>query len=161
MSKNVGLRSLPARVPPQSPLSHMLAIWRSLRRKVEQRDKNHLRDGLWWGVNDLILRKNSEHGLALGKAQGQCFLLYLCYDPQLPTPWNPDTPLTQKWTGGVPIMARWKWIRLGTIRLGVRSLASLSGLRIWSCCELWCTSKTRLGSGAAEAVAEAGSCSSN
>ena len=28
-------------------------------------------------------------------------------------------------------MAQWKRIRLGTMRLQVRSLASLSGLRIW------------------------------
>ena len=28
----------------------------------------------------------------------------------------------------------------------VQSLTSLSGLRIWCCCELWCRSQTRLGS---------------
>ena len=39
---------------------------------------------------------------------------------------------------GVPIMAQWKQIQLGTMRLWVPSLASLSGLRIWCCCELWC-----------------------
>ena len=33
-------------------------------------------------------------------------------------------------------MAQWKQIRLGTMRLQVRSLASLSGLRIWRCREL-------------------------
>jgi len=31
-----------------------------------------------------------------------------------------------------------KRIRLGTMRLQVRSLALLSGLRIWRCRELWC-----------------------
>ena len=30
--------------------------------------------------------------------------------------------------------------------LRVQSLALLSGLRIWSCCELWCRSQTQLGS---------------
>ena len=35
-------------------------------------------------------------------------------------------------------MAQWKQIPLGTMRLWVRSLASLSGLRIWHCRELWC-----------------------
>ena len=35
-------------------------------------------------------------------------------------------------------MAQRKQIRLGTIRLRVRSLASLSGLRIRRCGELWC-----------------------
>ena len=34
----------------------------------------------------------------------------------------------------------------------VRALASLSGLRIRCCCELWCRSQTRLGSGIAVAV---------
>ena len=32
--------------------------------------------------------------------------------------------------GGAPVMTQWKRIRLGTMRLQVRSLASLSGLRI-------------------------------
>ena len=39
---------------------------------------------------------------------------------------------------GVPIVVQWKQIRLGTVRLRVLSLASLSGLRIRRCCELWC-----------------------
>ena len=34
---------------------------------------------------------------------------------------------------GVPIVVQWKRIRLGTMRLPVRSLALLSGLRIWQC----------------------------
>ena len=47
---------------------------------------------------------------------------------------------------GVPIVVQWKWIRLGTMRLWVPSLALLSGLRIWHCCELWFRSQTLLGS---------------
>ena len=43
----------------------------------------------------------------------------------------------------------------------VRSLALLIGLRIRQCCELWCRSQTRLGSGIAVAVAQAGGYSSN
>jgi len=35
-------------------------------------------------------------------------------------------------------MVQWKQIRLGTMRLWVRFLASLSGLKIWHCRELWC-----------------------
>ena len=35
-------------------------------------------------------------------------------------------------------MAQQKQIQLGTMRLRVSSLASLSGLRIRHCCELWC-----------------------
>ena len=38
---------------------------------------------------------------------------------------------------GVPVEAKQKRIRLGTMRLQVRSLASLSGLRIQCCHELW------------------------
>ena len=34
---------------------------------------------------------------------------------------------------GVPVVAQQKWIQLGTMRLQVRSLALLSGLRIWRC----------------------------
>ena len=33
-----------------------------------------------------------------------------------------------------PIVVQWKQIRLGTMRLQLPSLASLSGLRIWRCC---------------------------
>ena len=47
--------------------------------------------------------------------------------------------------------------RLGTMRLQVPSLASLSALRIWHCRELWCRSQMWLGSGIAVAVAVAGS----
>ena len=36
---------------------------------------------------------------------------------------------------GIPVVAKLKQIRLGTVRL---SLALLSGLRIWRYCELWC-----------------------
>ena len=35
-------------------------------------------------------------------------------------------------------MAQWLSNRLGTRRTQVQSLASLGGLRIWRCCELWC-----------------------
>ena len=50
---------------------------------------------------------------------------------------------------GAPIMAQRKQIQLGTMRLWVQSLASLSGLRIWCYRELWCRSWTRLRSGVA------------
>ena len=52
-------------------------------------------------------------------------------------------------------MVQRKHIRLGTLRLRVRSLAllsELSGLRIWCCCELWCRLQMRLGSCVAVAV---------
>ena len=35
---------------------------------------------------------------------------------------------------GVPVLVQWKRIQLGIMRLWVRSLASLSGLRTWHCC---------------------------
>ena len=57
----------------------------------------------------------------------------------------------------VPVLVQRKQIWPGTMRLRVRSLASLSGLRIQCCCELWCRSQTRLRFG----VAVAGSYSSD
>ena len=42
-------------------------------------------------------------------------------------------------------MAQRKRIRLGTMRLRVRSLTSLSGLRIRRCRELWCRPQMWLG----------------
>ena len=39
---------------------------------------------------------------------------------------------------GVPVVVQQKRIWLGTMRLQVPSLVSLSELRIWLCCELWC-----------------------
>ena len=47
---------------------------------------------------------------------------------------------------GVPVVAQRKRIQLGTMRLQVRSLASLSGLR------MWCRSQMQLGSDVAVAV---------
>ena len=52
---------------------------------------------------------------------------------------------------GVPVVVQRKHIRLGTMRWRVQSLASLSGSRIWRCCELWCRSQMWLRSGVAEA----------
>ena len=51
-------------------------------------------------------------------------------------------------------MVQRKQIRLGAMRLQVRSLASLSGLRIQHCCELWCRSQMQLGSDVAVAAAQ-------
>ena len=62
---------------------------------------------------------------------------------------------------GGPVIAQWKRIRVGTMRLRVRSPASLSGLRIWSCHELWCRSQTQLRSGVAVALVQASICSSD
>ena len=58
-------------------------------------------------------------------------------------------------------MAQREGIRRGTMRAQVQSLASLSGLRIWRCCELWCRLQTQLGSHVAVAVVWAGSYSSD
>ena len=60
-----------------------------------------------------------------------------------------------------PFVAQRKWIWLGIMKLRVQSLPLLSGLRIQHCCELWCRSQARLGSGVAVAVVYASSCSSN
>ena len=43
---------------------------------------------------------------------------------------------------GIPVMAQWvKNPTLVSMRMQVRSLASLSGLRIWHCRDLWCRSR--------------------
>ena len=62
---------------------------------------------------------------------------------------------------GAPVAVQWEQIRLGTMRLWVRSLALLRGVRIQRCRELWCRLQMRLGSGIAVAVAWASSCSSD
>ena len=61
----------------------------------------------------------------------------------------------------VPLLAQWKRIPLGTMRLWVPSLALLNGSRIQCCCELWCRSQMQLRSDVAVAVAVAGSCGSD
>ena len=58
-------------------------------------------------------------------------------------------------------MAQQKQIQLGTMRWRVRSLASLSGLRIRCCHELGCRSQVQLGSRVAVALAQAGGYSSD
>ena len=60
--------------------------------------------------------------------------------------------LLRKQNIGVPIVVQWKRIQLGTMRLQVRSLASLGGLKIWHCCELLYRSQTQLRSDVAVAV---------
>ena len=50
-------------------------------------------------------------------------------------------------------MAQWLTNQLGTMGMRVRSLSSLSGLRIQCYRELWCRSQTWLGSWVAVAVA--------
>ena len=60
---------------------------------------------------------------------------------------------------GVPIVAQQRQIQLVSMRMRVRSLASLSGLRVWRCCELWCRSQIELGSRVVVAMVQAGTCS--
>ena len=76
--------------------------------------------------------------------------LYVC----LPSYWR-------KLDLRIPVVVQQKRIQLGIMRFRVRSLASLSGLRIQRCRELWCRSQMWLGSGFAVAMVQAGSCSSN
>ena len=58
-------------------------------------------------------------------------------------------------------MVQWKQIRLGIMRLQVQSLASIIGLRIQRCYELWCGLQKWLVSCVAVAVALAGGYSPN
>ena len=64
-------------------------------------------------------------------------------------------------SSGVPLEAPQRQVQLGTMRLRIQSLASLSGLRIWHCCGLLCRLQMRLRSGIAVVVTWAGGYSSN
>ena len=82
------------------------------------------------------------------------------YEASCSLPWNVMIPKLIS-TFGVPVVAQQKRILLGTMRLRVRSLASLSGLGIWCFHGLWCRLQAWLGSGVAVALVWAGSSSSN
>ena len=69
--------------------------------------------------------------------------------------------LSQNGVLGVPIVVQQKRIRLGTMRFRVQPLASLSGLRIQCCRELWCRLQTRSSSCIAVAVVYVGGCTSD
>ena len=60
----------------------------------------------------------------------------------------------KKWyIEGVPAVAQQLMnLIIASMRMQVRALALLSGLRIWCCHELWCRSQMHLGSGIAMAV---------
>ena len=49
---------------------------------------------------------------------------------------------SRKVTWGVPVVAQQKRNQQGSMGTQVKSLASLSGLRIQGCSELWCRSQT-------------------
>ena len=68
-------------------------------------------------------------------------------------PWGQISNSCQDTPQGVPVMAQWLMNPPSIHEDAVHSLALLSGLRIWRCCELWCRSQTRLGSRVTVAVA--------
>ena len=68
---------------------------------------------------------------------------------------------TLKTVLGVPVVAQQKQVRLVSMRMWVRSLALLVGLRIQRCRELWYWSQKQLGSGIPVAVVWACSYSSD
>ena len=63
-------------------------------------------------------------------------------------------PLQIKLLWGVPVTAQQKRTRQVFRRMQVRSLASLSGLRIWCCCDLWHRLQLQLQSRVAVAVVQ-------
>ena len=73
----------------------------------------------------------------------------------------PDCLGSHELTTGVLTVAPWLRSRLGTMRMQVRSLASLSELRIWHCRELWCRLQMWPGSSIAVAVVQDSSCGSD
>ena len=62
------------------------------------------------------------------------------------------TAFLKSWDVGIPVVVHRKQIRLESIRMRVQCVVSLSGSATWHCRELWCMSKTRLGSRVAVAL---------
>ena len=69
--------------------------------------------------------------------------------------------LRQKKNWEFPLWLSGLRTQLVSMRILVRPLALLRGIRIWHCHELWYRLQRQLGSGIAVAVVQAGSCSSN
>ena len=80
---------------------------------------------------------------------------------QLPSKLSSDGILRQGLNPGVPVVAQRKWIWLVSMRMKFRSLALLSGLKIWHSRELSYRSQRWLASGVAVALAWASSYSCN
>ena len=66
-----------------------------------------------------------------------CFLTITPWVSNYLTSISEESEVFQEYQG-VPAVAQWKRIWLGTVRLWVLSLALLCGLRIQRCRELWC-----------------------
>ena len=73
-------------------------------------------------------------------------------------PKSTSTKIMKNLSQGVPAVAQWTWTQLRSMRVWIRFLALLSGLRIQCCCELW---QMSLRSHVVVVVVQAGSCSSN
>ena len=86
---------------------------------------------------------------------------YSAYVPHEDWVWRLPEYVLLKESEGVPVMAQWLTNPTRDHEVQVWSLASLSGLRIWHCHELWCRSKTQLGSQVAVAVVQASGHSSD
>ena len=98
---------------------------------------------------EIFWRKNYIHYILIMQRLCEMFLVLCWYFYDI------------KCSSGVPVVAQWKRIKLGTMRLQVRPLVLLSGLRIQPCHDLWCRSQTRLGYGVAVAVTYASGYSSD
>ena len=90
------------------------------------------------------------HTKSLKANQRFFFFFWMCLNLLLMTSSSINLKSKNKFPG-VSIVAQWKRIRLASTRTKVRSLASLSGLRIRCCREPWYSSKMWLGSGVAVA----------
>ena len=100
------------------------------------------------GVHHSILRTLFKYNISKGKIDGQPGKILLSPQSQKKSKMDDQ---------GVFSVAQWKQIRLVSVRMGIRSLALLSGLRIRHCRELWCRVQTGLRSAVAVAVAQASS----
>ena len=118
----------------------------------------------WYATRILMGKRHDKHGfqrtLAILKVEIRVVQNHCCGVGSIPGPGtsaclrccqktrdqSSTVGIKKKSRAGIP-MVQQKRIWPGTIRLGVRSLASLSGLKIWCCRELCCRSQTQLGSG--------------
>ena len=114
------------------------------------------------GVETLCTHHSTDTG-TLWAGSDKAFLAQIIHILVSVDAWYSNSPLQtlKKVHFGVPIVAQWKRTRLVLMSLWVRSLASLSGSRIWCCRELHCRSQMWLGSRVAVAVTKGGSCSSD
>ena len=108
-------------------------------------DRTRGTGGALWAVRSLLQRRDEQDKRPCRTSCLWIFRFYFgCYGREIENPvgfnllllWDflllVAEPKHIEW--GAPVVAQQKQIQLGTMRLQVQSLPSLSGLRIWRCC---------------------------